>query len=118
MTTLGIFLSAICGLIALVSASSKFAETEPVVELLDHVQVTGVVRQTLPYVQIAGGLGALAGLFVAPWLGVAALVGLTLYFLGAVGFHLRVGDQIAGFGGPLALAGNMAVAAAVRAATI
>lgn len=53
-----------------------------------------------------------------PWLGVAALVGLTLYFLGAVGFHLRVGDQIAGFGGPLALAGIMAVAAAVRAATI
>ena len=118
MTTLGVVLSVICGLIALVSASSKFVEAEPVVELLDHVQVTGVVRQSLPFVQIAGGLGALVGLFVAPWLGAAALAGLALYFLVAVGFHLRVGDEIAGFGGPLALAGIMAVAAVVRAATI
>lgn len=118
VTILGIALSAICGVIALVSASGKFIEVEPVVGLLDHVQVTGLARQALPYLQVAGGFGALLGLFVAPWLGVAALIGLTLYFLGAVGFHLRVGDPIAGFGGPLALAAVMAVAAVVRAATI
>ncbi|GAA1550089.1 DoxX family protein [Brevibacterium picturae] len=39
----------------------------------------------------AGALGLLAG-FVIPPLGVAAAIGLVLYFVGAVIAHLRIGD--------------------------
>ncbi|MER5618065.1 MULTISPECIES: DoxX family protein [unclassified Streptomyces] len=40
--------------------------------------------------QCAGALGLIAGLYWSP-LAVAAAVGLVLYFLGAVGSHIRVG---------------------------
>jgi hypothetical protein len=41
--------------------------------------------------EIAGGLGLLAGIF-RPKLGVAAGVGLVLYFICAIIAHMRVGD--------------------------
>ncbi|MEU0397156.1 DoxX family protein [Streptomyces sp. NPDC006208] len=40
----------------------------------------------------AGALGLLIG-FAVPLIGTAAAAGLVLYFLGAVGAHLRVGDR-------------------------
>lgn len=40
----------------------------------------------------AGSLGLLAG-FAVPLLGTAAGIALVLYFLGAIGAHLRVGDR-------------------------
>lgn len=40
--------------------------------------------------QFAGALGLLAGLYWSP-LAIAAAAGLVLYFLGAVGSHVRVG---------------------------
>ncbi|MGW2680372.1 DoxX family protein [Streptomyces sp. NPDC001436] len=42
--------------------------------------------------QIAGAAGVIAGLWWGP-VGIAAAIGLTLYFAGAVAFHLRVGDR-------------------------
>lgn len=51
----------------------------------------------------AGALGLLAG-FVVPALGVAASIGLVLYFIGAVIAHLRVRDFALGpVGGALTL---------------
>ena len=41
--------------------------------------------------EFAGALGLVAGIWVAP-IGIAAAVGLVVYFVGAVGSHLRVGD--------------------------
>jgi DoxX-like family len=41
--------------------------------------------------EFAGAVGLVGGLFWAP-LGVAAAVGVILYFVGAVGSHLRVRD--------------------------
>jgi len=41
--------------------------------------------------EIAGGFGLVAGI-LWPILGVAAGIGLELYFLGAIGSHLRAGD--------------------------
>ena len=110
--------SPIGGLTALISASGKLTKQAPVIEILDHVEVTGTLRTLLPYIQIAGGIGALAGLFVFPVLGVVALAGLALYFAGAVGFHLKVGDDVDRFGIPLGLAVVMSAAAIVRAITI
>jgi hypothetical protein len=42
--------------------------------------------------EFAGAAGLLAG-HLWPWLGVAAAVGVVLYFIGAIVSHLRVGDR-------------------------
>lgn len=118
MNIVGIVLTVFCGVTALISASGKLTNQQQVVEILDHVEVTGTLRTLLPYLQIAGGIGALLGLVVLPALGVAALVGLALYFAGAVGFHLKVGDGLQGAAVPLGLTAVMAAAAIIRATTI
>ncbi len=46
----------------------------------------------LPYLataKLAGALGLTAGLVVAPWLGVVAGAALVVFFVGAIGAHLR-----------------------------
>lgn len=46
----------------------------------------------LPYLattKLAGAAGLIGGLILTPWLGVAAGVGLSLFFIGAVAFHVR-----------------------------
>lgn len=118
MTVVGIVLTVFSGVSALLSAVGKLSGQAAIEEILDHVGVTGAVREVLPYLQIAGGAGALIGLFVLPWLGVAALAGLALYYLGAVVFHIRAGDGISGFGVPLGLTAVAAAAAIVRVITI
>lgn len=118
MNIVGIVLTVFGGATALISASGKLMKQEPVMEILDHVKVSGTLRTMLPFIQIAGGLGALVSLIVFPALGVVALAGLALYFAGAVGFHLRVGDGIDRFGIPLGVAVAMGAAAIIRAITI
>jgi hypothetical protein len=47
---------------------------------------------TLPYlatVKLAGALGLVVGLTAVPWLGVAAGIGLTLFFVGAIVVHIK-----------------------------
>ncbi len=46
---------------------------------------------TLGFLKAAGALGLLAGIGV-PWVGTAAAVGLTLFFVGAIITHLRARD--------------------------
>jgi len=41
--------------------------------------------------EYAGAIGLLAGIW-RPWLGIAAGIGLVIYFVGATVGHLRVGD--------------------------
>ncbi|MBF6213407.1 DoxX family protein [Nocardia puris] len=51
-----------------------------------------VPARSLPYLatlKLAGAVGLAAGLATAPWLGVAAGIGLVLFFVGAVGAHVR-----------------------------
>ncbi len=116
--TIGAVLTGFCGVVALVSASGKLTNQPAVVDLLDHVEVHGLLRDMLPYFQIAGGLGALASLIKAPKLGVAALTGLALYFACAVVAHLRVGDGPSDIAIPLGYTVVMSATAALRAATI
>jgi len=114
----GAVLTGFCGLVALVSATGKLTNQAAVVELLDHVEVHGVLRDLLPMFQIAGGLGAAASLIRFPKLGVAALSGLALYFAGAVIAHLRVGDGMSDIAIPLGYTLVMGATAAFRSATI
>jgi hypothetical protein len=54
-----------------------------------HVPVSA-----LPYLatlKLAGAVGLVVGLVAMPWLGVAAGVGLTLFFVGAVAVHIKTG---------------------------
>ena len=111
-------LTAVCGLVALVSAAGKLTNQAAVVELLDHVEVHGRLRDLLPVLQIAGGLGALASLVRFARLGLAALTGLAVYFAGAIIAHLRVGDGAADTAIPLGYVLVMSMTAALRAATI
>lgn len=82
-------------LLALIAANSavmKLRRNEQVVTTI-HGTV-GVPMAALPVLaglEIAGALGIVAGLWLAP-LGLAAAAGLVAYFAGAVIGHLRVGD--------------------------
>ncbi len=118
MDILGLILTIFVGLTALVSASGKLTKQAAIVEILDHVKVDDPIRSLLPFLQIAGGLGALVSLAAVPLLGVAALAGLALYYAGAVVYHLRVGDAIGQYAVPLGLALVSAAAAAVRLLTL
>lgn len=60
-----------------------------------QADMKGVPRSWIPLLGAAlatGSLGLLAGLAV-PFLGLLAAAGLVLYFLGALGAHLRVGSR-------------------------
>lgn len=77
---------------ALGSAMGKLRRNEQVL-----TSIVGTVRfperflPVLAALEIAGALGIMAGLWIAP-LGIAAAAGLAIYFLGASIAHLRVKD--------------------------
>ncbi|MFD3324698.1 DoxX family protein [Streptomyces sp. NPDC058701] len=63
-------------------------------QVMANMRKVGVPEAWLPRLaalKAAGAAGLIAGLWFAP-LGVAAAVGVTLYFIGAVIAHLRVKD--------------------------
>ncbi len=76
----------------------------------------GVPTRLLPWLGVPKAVavaGLLAGL-AEPWLAVAAAGGLVVFFLLAVGTHLRAGDRMIGLPlGFLALAAAVAVTAPV-----
>ena len=81
-------------------------------------EVVGVPLRLFPVlaaIQLAGAVGVVAGLWVAP-LGVAAAVGVILYFVGAVGAHVRVGD-LKGLWSPLVPLAVAVVVPVFRTAT-
>jgi hypothetical protein len=51
-----------------------------------------VAVDAIPYLgtlKLAGAVGLVIGLIAVPWLGVAAGIGLTLFFIGAVVIHIK-----------------------------
>lgn len=60
--------------------------------VLQNSAEVNVPAGTLPYLatlKLAGAVGLVVGLTVQPWLGVAAGLGLVLFFIGAVVAHIR-----------------------------
>ncbi|MFF3861547.1 DoxX family protein [Streptomyces sp. NPDC002209] len=102
--------------VLLVSAGAKSLRTRHITEQMSALGVPQSMMAFLIGAQIAGAAGGIAGLWWGP-LGVAAAIGLTLYFAGAVAFHLRVGDRK---GAPPAAVLTMASVAllVLRAATL
>jgi uncharacterized membrane protein HdeD (DUF308 family) len=70
----------------------NFAGAESVKVVADRVHVSRRWMLPLGTVLASGAAGLLAG-FVIPALGIAAAIGLVLYFVCAVTAHLRVRDR-------------------------
>jgi hypothetical protein len=74
------------------SAIRKLSHQPPVVESYVRAGVPENKLNYLAFVLVAAAAGLIAGLFVAP-IGIAAAIGVVIYFLGAVGFHIRANDM-------------------------
>ena len=94
------------------AASLNFAGAESVKAVADHVRVSQKWMRPLGTLLAAGAAGLLIGLAVPP-LGAAAGGGLVLYFICALGAHVRVRDR--GIGGAMRF---LALAVAALASTI
>ncbi|HEY2762904.1 MAG TPA: DoxX family protein [Pseudonocardiaceae bacterium] len=84
--------SAVLALLLTFSAWAKLTRNETVVTTMTGI---GVPLTWFPYLatcEVAGAVGLLAGIVVPP-LGIAAAIGVILYFAGAVYFHLRAHDK-------------------------
>ncbi|MFD7136207.1 DoxX family protein [Streptomyces sp. NPDC059894] len=108
--------AALMSVVLLASAGAKFTRPK---RLVDQMSTLGLPYSMLPplgVAQIAGAGGLVVGLWWGP-LGIAAAVGLTLYFIGAVVTHVRVGDY-KGTPPAAVLATVALVLIALRAATL
>ncbi|WP_338700007.1 DoxX family protein [Streptomyces sp. Q6] len=76
----------------LISAGAKSLRTPHITQQMSTLGVPQRMMAFLIGAQIAGAAGVIAGLWWGP-VGIAAAIGLTFYFAGAVAFHLRVGDR-------------------------
>jgi hypothetical protein len=84
-------LAVLLALVLLVSARAKLTKDKRLVEGLTGLGVPLSMFPFLAGCEIAGAAGLLVGLFYGP-LGIAAAVGVVLYFIGAVSAHLRKQD--------------------------
>jgi hypothetical protein len=73
------------------AAARKLTHRPDVVETYTRVGVPEDRLDLLAWILLAGAAGLIAGLLWAP-LGVAAAVGLVVYFLLAIAAHVRAGD--------------------------
>ncbi|MFI8340174.1 DoxX family protein [Streptomyces sp. NPDC085639] len=73
------------------SATFTLQRNDRIVANMQKVRVPDSWLPRLAALKAAGAIGLVAGLWVTP-LGVAAAVGVTLYFVGAVIAHLRAKD--------------------------
>jgi uncharacterized membrane protein len=84
--------TALLALALLASAYGKLTKDPRQMKVLETVRFPEDEVWFLAIAEIAGGVGLLAGLLWWP-IGAVAGVGVILYFLGAVGAHLRVKDN-------------------------
>lgn len=97
-----VVLAALIGLASAGSAMGKFAQKPDIMASMAHVGVKGKQVLFLGLLELLGALGLLIGTWSTP-LGVAASIGLTLYFLGATSIHIRLKDKLPILAPPLAL---------------
>ncbi|BCJ50540.1 hypothetical protein Asp14428_20150 [Actinoplanes sp. NBRC 14428] len=96
-----VVVAVLLSLVLLMSARADITRDPKIIETLKALGVRDSWFLPLGLVKIAGALGLLAGIAYRP-LGIAAAVGVVLYFVGAVVTHLRAGDR-KGVGTPAAI---------------
>jgi uncharacterized membrane protein YphA (DoxX/SURF4 family) len=84
--------SVLLALIVSASGVGMLTRQPPIVESMDSVGVPDTWYPWLAICKLLGAAGLIVGLWV-PAIGIAAAIGLSLYFLAAIVFHLRVGDR-------------------------
>ena len=90
MFVAGAAVSIVLALVLFFTAYATFTGREAVRRGIEEVGFPVSLLWFLGLAQFAGAVGLIAGLRLPP-LSVAAAAGLVLYFLGAVGAHVRVG---------------------------
>lgn len=74
------------------AATLNFIGHRSVVEVADRIEISTSMMIPFGILLAAGGTGLLVG-FAVPALGIAAAGALVLYFVCAIGAHLRAGDR-------------------------
>ncbi|MDX3512775.1 DoxX family protein [Streptomyces caniscabiei] len=87
-----VVLAVVLSLLLLASARGDIVRDPKITDGLKALGVPDSWFVPLGLVKIAGALGLLAGIAYRP-LGIAAAIGVVLYFLGAVITHIRAGDK-------------------------
>jgi|SRR5882724_6894401 uncharacterized membrane protein YphA (DoxX/SURF4 family) len=85
--------SSLFALILVVSARGKLVRDPQVMKIMTRVGVPEDRLWLLATAELAGAAGIVAGLFWWP-IGVVAAAAVVLYFVGAVGAHIRVKDPM------------------------
>src|SRR4051794_461474 len=117
MTIAYLAVTVLFALMTTFSAVMKIRRDPNVVKIIH--EVVGVPMKYFPLLaacEIAGAAGLILGIWFPP-LGIAAAVGLVLYFVGAVGSHVRVGD-FKGIGSAAFMLAMSTAALALRIVTL
>ncbi|THA77713.1 DoxX family protein [Streptomyces sp. A0642] len=91
MTTVLLVLTVLCIVANAFIATADYAKAGFVVKNSTEVHLPLKVLPRLATSKLAGAVGLLVGLAWLPWLGLAAGIGLTVFFIGAVIAHVRAG---------------------------
>ncbi|MBT0773684.1 DoxX family protein [Kineosporia sp. J2-2] len=91
MFTAYVVVTVLMSVVQILSATAKFLRPPRMVDQMTTLKVPDRLLPVLAVLQIAGTGGLIVGIWWAP-LGIVAAVCLALYFVGAVGTHLRVRD--------------------------
>ena len=94
--------AALLAFAAIGSAISKLKKVPDVMEAMAKVGVKASQVPMLALLEIAGGLGLIAGIWNKQ-LGALASVSLTMYFLVALAMHLRKKHKVSDFGAALGI---------------
>lgn len=87
-----VVVSILLALVLTASAAAKLMKAPQVIESLDRANVPHSWYPGLAALELAGAAGLLIGLGVTG-LSIAAAIGVIVYFVGAVSFHVRAGDR-------------------------
>jgi uncharacterized membrane protein YphA (DoxX/SURF4 family) len=107
--------SSLLALALVASGVAKLVKPPGYVKTMTALGVPENKLWLLAAAEIAGAVGLVAGLFWWP-IGIAAAIGVVLYFVGAVGAHLRVKDK--NFASALIMLVAAAAALALRGWTV
>ena len=92
-------------LLAFAALGSAIAKLKKVPDVMASMEIVGVKPKQIPvlaFLEIAGGLGIIAGIWNKP-LGVLASASLVLYFAGALFTHFSRKHKVADFGAALGI---------------
>lgn len=107
MSLAHLLVNVLLALALLGSAAADFARYQRILDAMANAGVPESWLTPIGLVKVAGALGLLVGLRV-PWAGLAAAVGVVLFFMVALVVHLRARDYALG---PLAVFSVLSVAA-------